>query len=178
MSCQSAFILAKLVGNKIKTAFGGGGFSCPYINPSLLLRKGTMSQKLPDLLSTINGTELPSDFSHFWQIWGRTSSWFIKTFQLTAFSSQEKKKEKEKATQKTPEEFGTRQLFFMIYFYFFISYQMHSLEYVWGLDQQLVALVHELCNQWFILLWGGRESYWLPLSFPSPLYFTANWSSS
>lgn len=65
MSCQSAFILAKLVGNKIKTAFGGGAFSCPYINPSLLLRKGTMSQKLPDLLSTINGTELTSDFSHF-----------------------------------------------------------------------------------------------------------------
>lgn len=68
MSCQSAFILGKLVGNKIKTAFGGGGFSCPYINPSLLLHKGTMSHKLPDLLSTINGTELPSDFSHFFEI--------------------------------------------------------------------------------------------------------------
>lgn len=101
------------------------------------------------ICSTINGTELPSDFSHFWQIWGRTSSWFIKTFQLTAFPVREKKK---------PEEFGTRQLFFTIHFYFFKSYQMQSLDDVWGQDQQLLALVHELHNQWFILLWGGLES--------------------
>lgn len=101
------------------------------------------------ICSTINGTELPSDFSHFWQIWVRTSSWFIKTFQLTAFPVRGKKK---------PEEFSTRQLFFTIHFYFFISYQMQSLDDVWGQDQQLVALVHELHNQWFIFLWGGLES--------------------
>lgn len=110
-----------------------------------------MSHKLSDLLSTINGTELSSDFSHFWQIWGRTSSWFMKTFQLTYFPVRKKKKKK-------TEEFGTRQLFFTIYFYVFVSYQMHSLEDIWGQDQQLVGLVHERCNQWFILLWGGLES--------------------
>lgn len=102
------------------------------------------------ICSTINGTELPSDFSHFWQIWGRTSSWIIKTFQLIAFLVGEKKKKK-------PEEFGTRQLFFTIYFYFFISYQLHSLEDVWGQDQQLVVLAHELCNWSFIILWGSLE---------------------
>lgn len=65
------------------------------------------------------------------------------------FSSQKKKKK---------EEFGTRQLLFTIYLYFFISYQMHSLEDIWGQDQKLVGLVHEQYKQWFILLWGGLES--------------------
>lgn len=64
------------------------------------------------------------------------------------FSSQKKRKK----------EFGTRQLLFTIYLYFFISYQMHSLEDIWGQDQELVGLVHEWYNQWFILLWGGLES--------------------
>jgi len=67
MSCQSAVTLAKLVGNKTKTASVGGGLSCLYINPSLLLlRKGPMSHKLIGLLPTINGTEQSSDFGHFW----------------------------------------------------------------------------------------------------------------
>lgn len=66
--CQSPVILAKLLGNKTKTPSVGGGLSCPYINPSLLLCKGRMSHKLSGLLSKINGTEQSSDFGPFWMI--------------------------------------------------------------------------------------------------------------
>lgn len=64
MSCQSAVILAKLVGNKTKPASIGGGLSCPYIILPFYC-KGAMSHKLSGLLSTINGTEQFSDFGHF-----------------------------------------------------------------------------------------------------------------
>lgn len=66
MSCQSAVILAKLVGNKTKPASVGGGLSCLYINPSLQLCKRATSHKLSGVLSTINGTEQLSDFEHTW----------------------------------------------------------------------------------------------------------------
>lgn len=66
MSCQLAVIPARLADNKTKLASVGGGLSCPCINPSLLLLcKRSMSHKLTDLLSKINGIEQPPDFSHF-----------------------------------------------------------------------------------------------------------------